>query len=212
MVQTLQNFINGEFVTPAGTGVLDIVNPTNGEVVATSPISVAGRRRRRHDGRAGRLQDLEAHDAGAAPADAAQARRRRRGQQRRTRRGPAPQHRPGPLPDRLRGSRRRRRPAALLRRRRPHHGGQVRRRILRGPHLLRPARTDRRRRAGRTLELPVPDGHLEDRPRPGRGQHRGAQALGHHPGIHPRPGPPRRRDLPGRRAQRRPGHRRDRRR
>lgn len=40
MVQTLQNFINGEFVTPAGTGLLDIVNPANGEVVAKSPISV----------------------------------------------------------------------------------------------------------------------------------------------------------------------------
>ncbi|GAP56167.1 gamma-aminobutyraldehyde dehydrogenase [Arthrobacter sp. Hiyo6] len=40
MVQTLQNFINGEFVTPAGTGMLPIVNPTNGEVVAQSPISV----------------------------------------------------------------------------------------------------------------------------------------------------------------------------
>jgi betaine-aldehyde dehydrogenase len=39
VVQTLQNFINGEFVTPAGTGVLDIVNPTNGEVVAKSPVS-----------------------------------------------------------------------------------------------------------------------------------------------------------------------------
>ncbi len=40
MVQTLQNFINGEFVTPAGTALLDIVNPTNGEVVAKSPVSV----------------------------------------------------------------------------------------------------------------------------------------------------------------------------
>lgn len=40
MVQTLQNFINGEFVTPAGTGLPDIVNPTNGEIVAKSPISV----------------------------------------------------------------------------------------------------------------------------------------------------------------------------
>ena len=34
MVQTLQNFINGEFVTPAGTGLLDIVNPVTGDVVA----------------------------------------------------------------------------------------------------------------------------------------------------------------------------------
>ena len=33
-------FINGEFVTPAGTGLLDIVNPTNGEVVAQSPVSI----------------------------------------------------------------------------------------------------------------------------------------------------------------------------
>ncbi|MCW2132217.1 aminobutyraldehyde dehydrogenase [Arthrobacter sp. VKM Ac-2550] len=40
MVQTLQNFINGEFVTPAGTELLDIINPTNGEVVAQSPVSV----------------------------------------------------------------------------------------------------------------------------------------------------------------------------
>ncbi len=41
MVHTLQNFINGEFVTPAGTELLDVVNPTNGEVVAKSPISVS---------------------------------------------------------------------------------------------------------------------------------------------------------------------------
>ena len=40
MVQTLQNFINGEFVTPAGTGLLPIVNPANGDVVAQAPISV----------------------------------------------------------------------------------------------------------------------------------------------------------------------------
>jgi len=40
VVQTLQNFINGEFVTPAGTGLLPIVNPANGDVVAQAPISV----------------------------------------------------------------------------------------------------------------------------------------------------------------------------
>ncbi|MGO4383208.1 gamma-aminobutyraldehyde dehydrogenase [Specibacter sp. RAF43] len=39
MVQTLQNFINGEFVPVTGTESLDIINPTNGEVVATAPIS-----------------------------------------------------------------------------------------------------------------------------------------------------------------------------
>ncbi|WP_138442080.1 aminobutyraldehyde dehydrogenase [Sinomonas susongensis] len=41
MVQTLQNFIGGEFVTPTGTEVLEIVNPTNGEVVAHAPVSIA---------------------------------------------------------------------------------------------------------------------------------------------------------------------------
>ena len=39
MVQTLQNFINGEFVPVTGTETLDIVNPTNGEVVAKAPVS-----------------------------------------------------------------------------------------------------------------------------------------------------------------------------
>ncbi|WP_026555903.1 gamma-aminobutyraldehyde dehydrogenase [Arthrobacter sp. 35W] len=39
MVQTLQNFINGEFVPATGTDSLDIVNPTNGEIVAKAPIS-----------------------------------------------------------------------------------------------------------------------------------------------------------------------------
>ncbi|WP_026817920.1 gamma-aminobutyraldehyde dehydrogenase [Arthrobacter castelli] len=41
MAQTLQNFINGEFVTPQGTDLLDIINPTNGEVVAQAPVSNA---------------------------------------------------------------------------------------------------------------------------------------------------------------------------
>ncbi|WP_104119027.1 gamma-aminobutyraldehyde dehydrogenase [Arthrobacter sp. B1805] len=39
MAETLQNYIDGKFVTPAGTELLDIVNPTNGEVVAQSPVS-----------------------------------------------------------------------------------------------------------------------------------------------------------------------------
>jgi len=39
VVQTLQNFINGAFVPVTGTESLDIVNPTNGEVVAKAPIS-----------------------------------------------------------------------------------------------------------------------------------------------------------------------------
>ncbi|MCC3265555.1 gamma-aminobutyraldehyde dehydrogenase [Arthrobacter gengyunqii] len=39
MAQTLQNFINGEFVPARGTEQLEIINPVNGEVVASSPVS-----------------------------------------------------------------------------------------------------------------------------------------------------------------------------
>ncbi|WP_041685690.1 gamma-aminobutyraldehyde dehydrogenase [Renibacterium salmoninarum] len=39
MVNTLQNFINGEFVAPTGNGVLDVVNPATEEIVAHAPIS-----------------------------------------------------------------------------------------------------------------------------------------------------------------------------
>lgn len=38
---TLANYINGSFVTPAGSQMLDIVNPTTGAIVARSPISTA---------------------------------------------------------------------------------------------------------------------------------------------------------------------------
>lgn len=37
----LSNFINGQFVSPAGSGLLDIVDPTSGNIVARSPISTA---------------------------------------------------------------------------------------------------------------------------------------------------------------------------
>ena len=66
MVQTLQNFINGEFVTPAGTGLLPIVNPTNGDVVAQSPISVQADVDAAMTAATERLQDLEAHHARAS--------------------------------------------------------------------------------------------------------------------------------------------------
>ncbi|TFD93318.1 gamma-aminobutyraldehyde dehydrogenase [Cryobacterium lactosi] len=38
----LSNFIDGRFVTPAGTGLLDIVDPTTGTIVARAPVSTAG--------------------------------------------------------------------------------------------------------------------------------------------------------------------------
>ncbi|NYE95435.1 aldehyde dehydrogenase (NAD+) [Psychromicrobium silvestre] len=39
MVNTLQNFIDGEFRAPTGSGALDIVNPATEEIVASAPIS-----------------------------------------------------------------------------------------------------------------------------------------------------------------------------
>ncbi len=39
MVQTLQNFINGQFAPVMGSDSLEVVNPTNGETVAIAPIS-----------------------------------------------------------------------------------------------------------------------------------------------------------------------------
>jgi betaine-aldehyde dehydrogenase len=41
VVQTLQNYINGTFVDASGTELLDVVNPTNGELVAKAPVSNA---------------------------------------------------------------------------------------------------------------------------------------------------------------------------
>ena len=48
------------------------------------------------------------------------------------------------------------------------------------PHLVGPARADRRRRAGDAVELPADDDDLEDRPGARGRQHRGAQAERHH--------------------------------
>nr|WP_218847184.1 gamma-aminobutyraldehyde dehydrogenase [Psychromicrobium silvestre] len=39
VVNTLQNFIDGEFRAPTGSGALDIVNPATEEIVASAPIS-----------------------------------------------------------------------------------------------------------------------------------------------------------------------------
>ena len=79
-----------------------------------------------------------------------------------------------------------------------------------GPHLLGPARADRRRRPGDAVELPDDDGGLEDRPGARGRQHRRAQAERHHPGDHAAAGRAGRRGPAARRAQRRlrrPGHR-----
>ena len=40
-IPTLENYVNGEFVRPTGTGSLDVVNPVTGDVVAHAPVSDA---------------------------------------------------------------------------------------------------------------------------------------------------------------------------
>ena len=55
------------------------------------------------------------------------------------------------------------RPDPVLRRCRAGARGQVGRRVPGRPHVVRPARADRRRRPGDAVELPAHDGDLEDR-------------------------------------------------
>ena len=69
----------------------------------------------------------------------------------------------------------------VLRGRRPAPGRQVGRGVLGRPHLLRTPRADRRRRVHRALELPAPDGRLEDPPGDRGGQHHRPQARRDHP-------------------------------
>ena len=71
-------------------------------------------------------------------------------------------------------------------------------RVLRRPHVVGPARADRRRRVDRAVELPAADGGVEGAAGHRRRQHHRAQARRDHPadqpglrrGRSPRPAPP----------------------
>ncbi|CAA9400260.1 MAG: 4-aminobutyraldehyde dehydrogenase, partial [uncultured Nocardioides sp.] len=149
------------------------------------------------------------HPAGAVAGPAAH-RGRARGACGRVRRGRVPRHGQAAAPDRRRGDAADRRPLPVLRGGLPGAGRQVRRGVPRRPHVVHPPGAHRRRRAGDAVELPPADDGVEDRARARGGQHRRAEALGHHPGDlddarGARPGVPptggAQRDL------RRPGHR-----
>ena len=72
------------------------------------------------------------------------------------------------------------RPDPFLRRRRTRPGGESGRGVHEGLHVLHPQGAPRSGRSGSALELPHDDGGLEVRPSTGRRQHGCAQAIGRH--------------------------------
>ncbi len=80
------------------------------------------------------------------------------------------------------------RPDPVLRRGGPGARGPVRGGVHGRPHVVRPARADRRLRAGDAVELPDDDGGLEVGAGHRRRQHGRAQAVGHHAGLDPADG------------------------
>ena len=161
-----------------------------------------GRRRRGLRGRAVGLRRVGPHHPERASAGPAEDRRRDRVARRRAHRARVREHRQDPGAHRERGDPADGRPAAVLRRRGAGARGQGRRGVPEGPHLVDPARADRRGRPGHPLELPAAHGRVEDRAGAGRRQHGGAQAERHHPRDHPAPGRDRLRVPPGRCPQR----------
>ena len=181
--KTFANIIDGEARPSVSGDVLDIVNPSTAEVYATSPNSQA--------------EDVDA----ACRASAAAFEQWR---------WTTPSERQQALlkwadvveqnaeelvaiesentgkphgPDHVGGDPADGRPDPLLRRRRAGAGGQVERGVHARVHLLDPPRAPGAGRAGGPVELPDDDGGLEARAGPGRRQHRGPQAVGHHPGV-----------------------------
>ena len=210
--RSLRNFIAGEYVDGRTESTTDIVNPATGSVVATAPVSGQADVDAAYGAARDGLRGVGSHDPERAPAGPAEDRRRDRGARRRAHRARVREHRQDPGAHRERGDPADGRPAAVLRRGGPGARGQGRRGVHEGPHLVDPARADRRRRPGHPVELPAAHGRVEDRPGAGRRQHRGAQAERHHPRDHPAPGRDRLRVPPGRRPQRhhrRPRHRPD---
>ena len=108
-----------------------------------------------------------------------------------------------------------RRQLAVLRRWRAVPRGSGRGRVLRGAHVVHPARPARRGGVDRTVELPAQHGHVEGRARAGGRQHRGPEAVGAHSAHraaagrdhrrHPAARCAQRRHRPGRDRRRRPG-------
>ena len=187
--RVLRNFVNGELRRPRDRRHDGHRQPRDGPGRRHGP-GVLRRRRRprptpprpRPSRRGASTTPSERQQALLKFADAIEARadelRRARGRE----------HRQAARADRERGDPADGRPDPVLRRRGPRARGPGRRRVHEGPHLVDPARADRRRRPGHAVELPDDDGDLEDRAGPRRRQHHRAQAERHHPRDHPAAG------------------------
>ena len=185
MTTRLQNFVNGEFVDAKGGRT-----PTSSTRAPARP-TPRPRCRAAEDVDAAFAAAAAAFEAwrDATPASAAgaaaQDRRRGRGAGRGDRRRPSAATPASRSRSTWREERRpSRRRAPVLRRRGPHAGGPLGRGVPGRPHLVRPARADRRCAPGHAVELPDDDGGLEVRPGDRGRQHGRAQAVRHHPGHH----------------------------
>ncbi len=158
-----------------------VVDPATGDAVYTYELAGHRRRRRRRRRRPRGLPGLVRGHPGRAFRRAAPLRRRPRRARRGLRARRVPPVRQAAQADprvRRAGHDRQHR---VLRRRRPPSPGAVGRRVLRRPHLVRTPGAHRCRRVDRALELPAPDGRLEDPPGDRGRQHDRAQARRAHP-------------------------------
>ncbi len=169
--------INGTLT--AGQGPAErVLDPATGECIAEVPGGerLAGRcrRRRRRGGRCRLGEDGAQGSRRAAAAPGRSHRSARRG----LRQARVGQHRQAARCGVERRDSGHRRRVSLLRGRRAHRARSHRRRISARLHQHDSARSGRRRRLDRALELSLDDGRLEARTGARRGQHGRAQALG----------------------------------
>ena len=210
--RVLRNFVNGESVDTIDGRTTDLVDPSTGAVFGTAPLSSDKDVDRAYAAAAEAFETWR--DTTPSERQKAHAGHRGRAREPRGRAGRdrEPEHGQADRADAVGGDPADGGPDPVLRRRGAAARGPLHRGVHGRPHLDDPPRAGGRDRPGRAVELPDDDGGLEVRARDRRGQHGGAQAVGHHAGEHGADG---RADLRVRRAAarraqrhlRRPGHR-----
>ena len=183
--RVLRNFINGEYVDPVDGGYADLIDPIHRRGVRLVAGLRAGRRGRGHDAPRPPRSSVARHHSRGAPAGPAQVRRRDRGARRGTGRRRGAQHRQAA---RLTPSEEM--PPAVDQFRFFAGAARVLEGRSAGEYMAGHTSYVRREpigvcAPGHAVELPADDGGLEVRAGHRRGQHRGAQAVRHHAGVHP---------------------------